>query len=61
MNWDSLIQLGALGVLAVLLVIKDGKRDEFVQNLFTELKRTVDGNTTALNELRDELRKGNKK
>lgn len=26
MNWDLLIQLGALGVLAVLLVIKDGKR-----------------------------------
>ena len=60
MNWDSLIQLGALGVLAVLLVVKDGKRDEFVQNLFTELKRTVDANTTAISDLREEIRKGKK-
>lgn len=61
MNLNDLLQLGALGVLALLLVMKDSKRDEFLQSLFRELKTTVDGNTSALNDLKEELRKGNKK
>lgn len=60
MNLNDILQLGALGVLALLLVMKDSKRDEFLQSLFRELKTTVDGNTSALNDLKEELRKGNK-
>lgn len=61
MNLNDLLQLGALGVLAILLVKKDSKRDEFLQTLFRELKTTVDGNTSAINDLKEEIRKGNKK
>ena len=61
MNLNDILQLGALGVLALLLVMKDSKRDEFLQTLFKELKTTVDGNTSAINDLKEELRKGNKK
>lgn len=61
MNLNDILQLGALGVLALLLVMKDSKRDEFLQTLFRELKTTVDGNTSAINDLKEELRKGNKK
>lgn len=61
MNVNDLLQLGALGVLALLLVMKDSKRDEFLQTLFKELKTTVDGNTSAINDLKEEIRKGNKK
>lgn len=61
MNLNDLLQLGALGVLALLLVMKDSKRDEFLQTLFRELKTTVDGNTSAINDLKEEIRKGNKK
>lgn len=57
MEWNDIIQLGALGVIAVMMIVKDSKRDAFFQQLITEMRKTVDKNTEALTELRAELRR----
>lgn len=57
MEWNDIIQLGALGVIAVMMIVKDSKRDSFFQQLITEMRKTVDKNTEALTELRAELRR----
>lgn len=61
MDWNSLIQLGALGVVAVLMILKDSKRDSFIENLMHKMSEALDRNTTAISDLRDEIRKGAKK
>lgn len=61
MDFGELLQLGGLAVLAVMLVMKDSKRDEFMQNLLTKMGETIEHNTSALIDLREEIRKGNKK
>lgn len=61
MDWSALVQLGALGVIAVLMIVKDSKRDEFFQNFLSEMRKTVDSNTAAINELRTELKEMRKK
>lgn len=37
MDWDALCQLGALGVVAVLMIIKDSKRDSFMQQMLAKM------------------------
>lgn len=61
MEVNDILQLGALGVLALLLVMKDSKRDEFLQNLFHELKKALDSNTAAINSMMKKFEGGNKK
>lgn len=61
MDWGALVQLGALGVIAVLMIVKDSKRDDFFQSFLTEMRKTVDSNTAAINELRTELKEMRKK
>ena len=61
MDWNSLIQLGALGVVAVLMILKDSKRDTFIENLMHKMSEALDRNTNAISDLRDEIRKGAKK
>ena len=61
MDWSALVQLGALGVIAVLMIVKDSKRDDFFQSFLTEMRKTVDSNTAAINELRTELKEMRKK
>lgn len=61
MDWNSLIQLGALGVVAVLMILKDSKRDSFIENLMHKMSEALDRNTNAISDLRDEIRKGAKK
>lgn len=61
MDWSAIVQLGALGVIAVLMIVKDGKRDDFFQSFLTEMRKTVDSNTAAINELRSELKEMRKK
>ena len=61
MDWNSLIQLGALGVVAVLMILKDSKRDSFIENIMHKMSEALDRNTNAISDLRDEIRKGAKK
>lgn len=58
MDWNTLCQLGALGVVAVLMIVKDSKRDEFMQQMLTKMSDSLDRNTAAITDLRDEIRKG---
>lgn len=60
MDWGALVQLGALGVIAVMMIVKDSKRDAFFQQLITEMRNTVDKNTEALTELRAEIQRREK-
>lgn len=61
MDFDSLVQLGALGVIAVLMILKDSKRDSFIESLVSKMSESLDRNTNAIVDLREEIRKGNKK
>lgn len=61
MDWNALVQLGGLGVVAVLMIIKDTKRDTFLQNLMQKMNESLDRNTLAISDLRQEIGKGNKK
>lgn len=61
MDWNALMQLGAVGVLAVLLVIKDGKRDEFMQRLLERMQTSLDKNTDAISALKESLERNGKK
>ena len=61
MDFDSLLQLGALGFIAVLMIIKDSKRDAFIEQLVSRMSDSLDGNTKALVDLREEFRKGSRK
>lgn len=58
MDWNALCQLGALGVVAVLMIVKDSKRDGFMQQMITKMSESLDRNTSAITDLRDEIRKG---
>lgn len=58
MDWNALCQLGALGVVAVLMIIKDSKRDSFMQQMLAKMSDSLDRNTAAITDLRDEIRKG---
>ena len=58
MDWNTLCQLGALGVVAVLMIIKDSKRDGFMQQMISKMNESLDRNTSAITDLRDEIRKG---
>lgn len=58
MDWNALCQLGALGVVAVLMIIKDSKRDGFMQQMLAKMSDSLDRNTAAITDLRDEIRKG---
>jgi hypothetical protein len=58
MDWNALCQLGALGVVAVLMIIKDSKRDSFMQQMLAKMSDSLDHNTAAITDLRDEIRKG---
>lgn len=60
MDWNALCQLGALGVVAVLMIIKDSKRDSFMQQMIAKMSDSLDRNTAAITDLRDEIRKGKK-
>lgn len=60
MDWNALCQLGALGVVAVLMIIKDSKRDGFMQQMIAKMSDSLDRNTAAITDLRDEIRKGKK-
>lgn len=60
MDWSALVQLGALGVIAVMMIVKDSKRDTFFQQLITEMRNTVDKNTEAITELRAEIQRREK-
>lgn len=60
MDWNALCQLGALGVVAVLMIIKDSKRDSFMQQMLAKMSDSLDRNTAAITDLRDEIRKGKK-
>lgn len=60
MDWSALVQLGALGVIAVMMIVKDSKRDAFFQQLITEMRNTVDKNTEAITELRAEIQRREK-
>lgn len=57
MDWDSIVQLGALAVVAVLMIAKDAKRDEFLQQYMKEMKETVDRNTASFDKLRESFDK----
>lgn len=61
MNWDNLVQLGALAVVAILMIVKDSKRDEFLQKYMQEMRETVDKNTAAFEKLRESIEKRDKK
>lgn len=61
MNWDSIVQLGALAVVAILMILKDGKRDEFLQKYMQEMRETVDKNTAAFEKLRESIEKRDRK
>lgn len=58
MDWNALCQLGALGVVAVLMIVKDSKRDDFMQQMITKMSESLDRNTSAISDLRDEIKKG---
>lgn len=58
MDWNALCQLGALGVVAVLMIIKDSKRDSFMQQMLAKMSDSLDRNTAAITDLRNEIRKG---
>lgn len=58
MDWNALCQLGALGVVAVLMIVKDSKRDGFMQQMLSKMSDSLDRNTAAITDLRDEIRKG---
>ena len=60
MDWNALCQLGALGVVAVLMIVKDSKRDGFMQQMLSKMSDSLDHNTAAITDLRDEIRKGKK-
>ena len=60
MDWSALVQLGGLGVLAVLLVIKDGKRDVFMQKLIERMQTSLDKNTDAINALKNTIERNEK-
>lgn len=60
MDWNALVQLGAVGVLAVLLVIKDGKRDEFMQRLLERMQASLDKNTEAITALKSSIERNEK-
>lgn len=60
MDWNALCQLGALGVVAVLMIVKDSKRDGFMQQMLSKMSDSLDRNTAAITDLRDEIRKGKK-
>lgn len=61
MDWNALVQLGGLGVVAVLMIIKDTKRDTFLQTLMQKMNESLDRNTQAISDLRQEIGKENKK
>ena len=57
MDWNALVQLGGLAVVAVLMIAKDAKRDEFLQQYMKEMKETVDRNTAGFDKLRESFDK----
>lgn len=61
MDWNALVQLGALGVVCVLMILKDSKRDNFIEQLMHKMSESLDRNTEAISDLRDEFRKGKAK
>lgn len=61
MDINDLVQLGALGAIAVLMIMKDSKRDTFIETLVSKMSESLDRNTNAIVDLREEIRKGNRK
>ena len=57
MDWNALVQLGGLAAVAVLMIAKDAKRDEFLQQYMKEMKETVDRNTEGFDKLRESFDK----
>ena len=61
MNVSELVQLGALGLIAVLMISKDAKRDMYLQKYLDHMCDTIDKNTAAFIELREMIERGLKK
>lgn len=61
MNVSELVQLGALGLIAVLMISKDAKRDMYLQKYLDRMCDTIDKNTAAFIELREMIERGLKK
>lgn len=60
MDWSALVQLGGLAVVAVLMIIKDSKRDEFLQQYMQQMQETINKNTVAFERLRDTIERNEK-
>lgn len=60
MDWESLVKLGALGAVAVLMILKDAKRDEWMQRLFEKLNDSLKQNTAAFDRLRQTIERNEK-
>lgn len=58
MDISELVQLGALGVIAVMMISKDAKRDAFLQKYLDRMCDTIDKNTAAFIELRQSIERG---
>ena len=58
MDYTKFIELGALACIAFMMIAKDSKRDNFIENLMDKMSAALDRNTAAISDLRDEFRKG---
>ena len=61
MDWNALVQLGGLGVVAVLMIVKDTKRDNFLQAYMQRMQETIDKNTDAFRALKETIERKDKK
>ena len=61
MELGEIVQLGALGCIAVMMIAKDSKRDDFLQKYLDRLCETIDKNTAAFIELKQSIEGGRKK
>lgn len=61
MDWNALLQLGGLGVVAVLMIVKDTKRDNFLQAYMQRMQETIDKNTDAFRALKETIERKDKK
>lgn len=60
MDWSALVQLGGLGVVAVLMIVKDTKRDNFLQTYMQRMQETIDKNTDAFRALKETIERNEK-
>lgn len=60
MDWNALVQLGGLGVVAVLMIVKDTKRDNFLQTYMQRMQETIDKNTDAFRALKETIERNEK-